>query len=280
MPFDYRLKNNQTPHRVYALCKLVHYKSMTKAKLLQYLQPPSINKSDDIFNDVFSLAAKGELIAKDPDGLIKLNLTNKEIETVDSFRRAVAKRTFNNSQLTFSRFTAWYIMRGAKVYSEKKEELVAGFDKEININKDINMYNATNVTGWRTWVCFLGLGFIHNGIVVPNACIRLQDVLEEDSQLERGKPIPFKNFMSWLSKNCPELDYGELSRNNRGSAEYNEQHLSLALSAGLRALHDSGKIKLSYIRDAKDIWYLSAATSHEIPDAVSEITLGGGKGVI
>lgn len=275
MPFDDRLKNTQTPHRVYALCKLVQYnQSLTKEGLRQYLQPPSLNKNDDVFRNVYDLADKGELIARGPDGNIKLNLTNQEMASIDSFRRAIAKRTFSNPQLTFCRFTAWYLMRGPKVYSEKAKDLVAHFDREININKDINMYNETNVTGWRTWVCFLGLGFSHNSIVVPNAARRLHDVLEEEKKHGFDKPMPFKDFISWLNQQCPELDYGELSRNNRGQAESREQHLSLALSAGLRALHDSGKIKLGYVRDARDVWYLEPATTHEITGAVSEITVG------
>lgn len=277
MPFDDRLKNTQTPHRVYALCKLVQYKSLTKEGLRQYLQPPALNNSDEVFKNVYDLAEKGKLIAKEPDGNIKLNLTDQEVASVKSFRRAIAKRAFSNPQLTFSRFTAWYLMRGPNVYSEKAKDLVVHFDREINVNKDINIYNETNITGWRTWVCFLGLGFSHNSIVVPNACLRLQDILEEDRRLQRDKPIPLKDFMAWLSQQCPELDYGELSRSSRGQAEIREQHLSLALSAGLRALHDSGKIKLRYIRDARDIWYLSAAAAHEITGAVSEIIVGGGK---
>jgi hypothetical protein len=275
MPFDDRLKNTQTPHRVYALCKLVKFnQSLTKEGLRQYLQPPSLNKNDDVFRNVYDLADKGGLIAKGPDSNITLNLNDQEMESIDSFRLAIAKRTFSNHQLTFCRFTAWYLMRGTMVYSEKAKDLVAHFEREINVNKDINMYNETNVTGWRTWVCFLGLGFNHNSIVVPNAACRLKDVLEEDQQLGRDRPMPFKDFMVWLGQHCPELDYGELSRNNRGKAVAREQQLSLALSAGLRALHDSGKIKLHCGRDARDVWHLELAATHEISDAVSEITVG------
>ncbi|GBF31837.1 hypothetical protein DCCM_0021 [Desulfocucumis palustris] len=275
MPFDDRLKNTQTPHRVYALCKLIQYnQSLTKEELCQYLQPSSLNKNDDVFKNVYDLADKGELIARGSDGNVILNLTDHEMASIDSFRRAIANRAFDNPQLTFCRFTAWYLMRGPEVYSEKSKDLVVHFDREININKDINMYNETNVIGWRTWVCFLGLGFIHNGIVVPNAARRLQDVLGEDRQMERDRPIAFKDFIVWLNQHCPELDYGELSHNNRGQAVVREQNLSLALSAGLRALHDSGKIKLGYVRDARDVWYLESAATHEITGAVSEIVIG------
>lgn len=274
MPFDDRLKNSQTPHRVYALCRLVQYKSLTKEGLRQYLLPPALNKSEDVFKDVYDMAEKGGLIIKDSDGTIRLNLAGQEVESVKSFRRAIAKRAFSNYQLTFSRFTAWYLMRGPKVYSDKKEELLSNFDSEININKNINMYNDTNFNGWRTWVCFLGLGFTHSGTVVPNACLRLQDMLEQEWQPGHEKPVPFREFMDWLGRHCPELDGGELSHSNRGQAQGSEQHLSLALSAGLRALHDSGKIKLKNVRDARDIWYLSEVAAHEITDAVTEITVG------
>jgi len=272
VPFDDRLKNTQTPHRVYALCRLVQYKRLKKDELQRYLFPPTLNKNDDVFRNVYSLA-KDNLIQEDPDGIIKLILTEEDIKSPEAFRRAIARKVFSDHQLTFSRFTAWFINRGAQIYREKPPELVASFDKEINVNKDINMYNETNINGWRTWVSFLGLGFSHNGIVVPNATVRLEDVLLNDNQLQRNKPIPFKDFMSWLSVQCPELDYGVLSRSHMGQASRREQHLSLTLSAGLRGLHDNGKIQLKYVRDAQDIWHLSAAHTHEINGPVSEIMI-------
>ena len=73
--------------------------------------------------------------------------------------------------------------------------------------------------------------------------------------VEFNKEIPFQEIISWLGKKCPELDGGELSINNRGKAKHEKQHLSLGLSQGLRALHDSGKIIVVPLeKDTKYLW--------------------------
>lgn len=273
MPFDDRLVNQQTPHRVYALCKLVRYKSLTREQLKAYVVPESLNTSDSAFANVFKFALNGHLISKDPDGKITLELSENEVESSVSFRKAIAKRTFTNPELIFCRFTGWYLMRGPKVFNESAKDLASNFDKEINLDSHINKYNDTNINGWRTWVSFLGLGFVHGGTLIPNAYVRLKDALEGDEHLVRSKPILFRDFISWLSKACPELDFGEISTNNKGKAQLRENELSIALSSGLRALQDQGNIRLNYIKDARETWYLERCDTHEIQDKVSQIVI-------
>lgn len=275
MPFDERLKNTQTPSRVYALCRLVGYKTLTKEQLRLYLFPPKLNNNkDDVFNNVYDFAKAGELI-DDADEKVRLKLSDKDIETPTGFRKAIANRTFSNPQRNFCRFTAWYIMRGSKVYTENTKDWMGEFDREINVDKSLNIYNDTNLNGWRTWAAFLGFGFIHRGVLIPNVAIRLQDLIEEDKTFSKGGTLLFADFIEWLNKMGPELDYGPMCIANRGAANIESQHLSLGLSAGLRSLHDRGLVKLEYTRDAADVWYLTESPHHAIPNQISEITIGG-----
>lgn len=285
MPFLDRMTGEVTPLRLQALCRLVDYfqqekTPVTQEQLFNFLQPEG-NKNQ--VQQVFSIAKEGNLIATDPNGHVSLQMDKDEIKTMHTFRRAIAKRVFNHSSLIFCRFTAWYIGQGQRVYSSKPIDLAVDFNSELNQSVQANQFNDTNVRAWRPWVTFLGLGYSQRfrvdkstfTIVIPNAMVRLQDVLLENKTLERERPLPFSEFMQWLQTVCPDLDGGELFTRNQGKNSLPANHLSLAVSAGLRALHDLGEIKLRYVKDARDTWYLAKAESHEIPYQISEIVVGG-----
>lgn len=271
MPFDENLKNSQTPGRAYALCRLLQEKPLLKKKELEgFLQPESLNKKTDVLNDVLLLAKKGGLVEQDHNGRFRQTMEPEELSSMATFRRAIARRIFQQKDHIFCRFTAWYLMRGDKVYSEKRNDLIRSLYQEMG-EDGRDLYNETNLNGWRTWAAFLGLGFIHNGVLVPNAAVRLEDVLAEDKELLRNTPLPFGSFINWLSRRCPELDFGEIWR-SLGVASRGHR-LSPGLSAGLRALHDMGIASLSYVRDAREVWYLARAESHSIPEMVSQIVI-------
>lgn len=271
MPFDIRLKGTQTPARLYALCRLVQYRSMTRGELRDLLQPPGLRKdqaSHVQFNEVLNLARQGELI-EDETGNVRLQMRADELASSENFRKAVVRRIVASPDHIFCRFTAWYLQRGFSVHTENSKTLMQEFDRELNQGKDQNVYSDTNITAWRTWAAFLGYGFIHNQVLVPNTFVRLSDALEEDNSLERDKLLPIRQFVEWMNKHCPELDYGWVSMQNRGSAQWPAQHFSVGISAGLRALHDNGRIELSYSSDATDIWFLDSVAAHEIRESVS-----------
>jgi hypothetical protein len=89
--------------------------------------------------------------------------------------------------------------------------------------------------------------------------------------------LPIRQFVEWMNQQCPELDYGPVSNQNRGSAQWPAQHFAMGVSAGLRALHDAGRIELSYSSDATDIWFLTSVDAHEIRDRISLVRSGGGR---
>ncbi|WP_312474707.1 hypothetical protein [Neobacillus sp.] len=275
MPFIPRLANTMMPNRVLALCQLVAYKSLSKQQLSDLLQPNHLNNSKSQFSNVFSLAKEGRLIEEDPvTDKVNLLVNKKDVETPDSFRRLVSRLALSKTELMFYRFTSWYLMRGEKVFGESSKKLTDEFNNEMLFESDSpNKFNDTNVNAWKTWACFLGYGFQHGGIVIPNTKVRLEDLLSESKDLPRGKFIPFADFMNWLSTTSIELDGGELFNRSKGAGELPYHQLSLGLSSGLRALHDHKIIELHYQSDALDTWFLTKCKTHEIIMEVSEINI-------
>ena len=274
MPFVGKLSNMSHPTRVYSLCKLVHNRKMPKEELSDYLQPPGINRKKDQFNEVYRLAKNGELIRENADGKIESNLSAEEIASPENFRYAVVKRVLQMPDFIFCRFTSWYLMRGKKVLTESNDDLVAAFDREMNIDKaSENRYNSTNLLAWKSWAPYLGYGYIHKTILIPNVYVRLRDEIQRDRSLTRGESISFADFMRWLNEVCPELDGGSISKSSAGDASLEGHNLSFSLSLGLRTLHDQGDIRLHYTSDALDTWYLTESRLHDVKGRVSEITI-------
>ena len=106
---------------------------------------------------------------------------------------------------------------------------------------ELSQLDENAVLGWRFWATFLGIGYLNRTMFLPNMKLRLQDILASDfnKKLEFGKAIRAMDFMEWLSPRIPEVNIG-----NR---------LPLALSAGLRTLHELGLIKLETWPDSERI---------------------------
>lgn len=278
MPFIDRLTNEYTPERIYALCKLVYSRpSLSKDEVKELLQPAVVNKSQDLFDKIVVFAKRGQLIAEDVDGKITLALEGADVQNLNAFRNTLAKLVFSRPELRFCRFTGWYIGRGEHVLSEDSTTLKGQFDIEMNPLGEKNLYNETNIDAWKHWATFFGLGYHHPSkkpVLIPNAARRLSRVITSE-RWNTGKTVSFGHFMQWLSQTCPELDGGSLFNANRGKANLPEKSLSLALSSGLRALHDRGSIVLRYGADSTDTWFLYPVNSHAIVEKVSEIQIGG-----
>ena len=51
------------------------------------------------------------------------------------------------------------------------------------------------------------------------------------------------------------------------------RRLNMAMSYGLRMMHDNGEIELRYQLDNKNLWYLYPADLHALRSEVSHITI-------
>lgn len=182
------------------------------------------------------------------------------LSSYEGFRRFSVRRAFQNTYSTFFRFTAWYLAQNNEIFSyTDADNLAAKVDKELSYIHD------EDIRGWRFWASFFGIGVLHNMFLIPNMFLRLHDALKwdlsEEDPLARGKSLPFSKFYSWLKQNCPEAVWGD-----------DKNQLCLALSNGLRLLHDRGLIELSYEPDSAGKWQLYPMDAHLIND-VSNIAI-------
>ena len=254
MPFIDRITNNMTPKRVYALCKLSYNRNLSKKEIKEYMQPQILNNNYNAIDEVLRFSFSGGLIENKED-IIKCNLSASEIEKPNQFRYYIANKALNDKNLIFTRFSSWYIARGNKVYNDSPETLIRDFDKEINIKGEKNIYNKTNLVAWKTWANFLGLGFEHNGVLIPNLSIRLKDIIENNN-FEKNSNYVFTNFLNKVNQYAQEIDGGQIFENNLGDSDKADKNLSLALSNGLRILEEKSLIELKSIPDTLDKWHL------------------------
>ncbi|HZK54245.1 MAG TPA: hypothetical protein VFC84_08645 [Desulfosporosinus sp.] len=270
MPFDDNLYGTRTPHRLLALLKLVARGRMTSDLLKHYLQPTQLNPSQTGFEQVFSLARKGDLIKEDAEEIVHLQFDPLDLEDERRVRFVINQKIMAQPERVFVRFSTWYLMQGRAVYRLGDDELVASFIHDLGAT-----FNKTKLNAWKRWFIYFGYGFLHNGDIIPNVAGRLRDVLAFDHELPRQKAILLSDFMTWLNRTCPELDFGEYANNFRGSAVLEPKKLFVGLSSGLRALHDQGLVTLIYTPDATNIWQLHRVSTHEIAAQVSSILIGG-----
>ncbi|WP_149847125.1 hypothetical protein [Paenibacillus sp. 37] len=284
MPFDNSIKNLQTPERVRALCQLVEYAPYTKNELLKLLQPPAVNSNESVAADCYSFTLKGKLIVENDDRKLVSNMAPNAAQDPVNFRREIIRNAHQQPDLVFHRFTAWALGKGQEVMTFKSEKLVSNFFSDVTSktkgiglnNEDKNReYNTTNVKGWMNWASYLGYGFEHKGSFLVNPALRMKEELMFDTSLDKGKWIPIREFMSWLALSVPELDGGIY--NEQVYLERNgSQHLSYALSTGLRSLHSQGVVQLIQTKDAGDVWHLTPSKLHEVSSAVTAIKIVGG----
>ncbi|UWE03392.1 hypothetical protein [Laceyella sacchari] len=271
MPFDNSLKAMQTPERLYALCRLVHQMPLSHNELKEMVQPSTLNQKQDQFTEVLKLAKRGDLIELDPQtNQYRSKLQDEQLGDLEAFKTEIAKRVFSSTNYIFTQFTCWFLNRGEEVLTMKNGDLARQFFHEVTLDGNLE-YNTTNITAWKQWAVFLGLGYQYGGVFVPNAANRILTLLKNQTILPLHQPIPFRQFINWLANEAPELDGGNV--NIEFNRRFQEQQLSYALSSGLRTLHSLGRIYLHYIADATDVWHLTLNQMHEIPNQVSQIEL-------
>ena len=263
MGFGGRFRTEIIPERVYALVKFVSYKKRTREELRDFLQPDCVNESKQIFNNVYNFALENELIKEDPDSLLACGLDDETLKNHNTFRKFMAdKLLYKDKGSMFFKYTSWYLAQDKDFFKfDSAKKIQPKLTKEELINLE-----EVDLLAWRFWAKFLGVGILHQSFVIPNAAIRIKDVIEKSDEIKIGTEISFSNFMYWLLEKCPEFKKG-ISNNN----------LSFGVSLGLRNLHDQNLVKMQDLKDASEVWRLVRSDFHDIKDTVSHITIKGGE---
>jgi len=253
------IRPGATPERVRAICQLVATKKLTEKEIKQYIYlDDNASKVGEEYEDSFKIAHEELGLIKKVGEYYELVISSEEVESMDLFRRCIAKKVFSIADSTFFNMTKWYLGKNEEVFSYRKWE-----DKKVAADRD----GVSNVTenaflGWRLWVNFLGFGYISGTSLIPNMYVRVKDVLAESllDTYKVGEEITADEFLKWLLLKLPEAD-------TKGDT------LNLGLSSALRTLSDMGEIELVYQKDAiKRYLYYISTDRH---NAISHVVIKG-----
>ncbi len=250
------------PERVYVLCKIAEKGPISGSELKEKMEPAELNAdtSTAYFPDYRTTAEELGLIITS-DNMVSLAVDPSVIESRQTMRKYVngVLRKFSEGQ--FYQVTHAYYMLGADALkTEKNLSNLGPVMSELTGQK----VDAMAMRAWRFWVSYLGLGYLQEMFMIPNADVFLQDVIEL-AGLEKGKKYSFGEFINLISPYCGIIMDDNL-KNHR---------LSYGMSNGLRTLHDAGILKMEHFLDQKDIWTLYPLKAHPIRDTVTNITIGG-----
>ena len=272
----YELLNSAqvTPPRLHAMVRLVsRLQAPTRKDVIDLLQPSVLVSDQSAAKNIYVAAVNCDIINEAPDKTLVLSEETAQLESMQGFQLYMQKRVLGVTEsyqpnYLFNLYSAWYIVQNERIFQFVDKDFETRFNEELFQDAESRTFNMTKFNGWRTWAAFLGLGWpIKPGlggrseILVPCASNRLKGVLAQlltkDEQV-----IKFSLFAGRMVELCPELDGGSLFtycwEASRGS-EQRGNNLSLALSTGLRQLHDSGEIELIRQADSTDIWQLYPA---------------------
>ena len=231
------MRMEPTPERVLSVCRLISHESMTRddVRKAMTLGINDEKELDQITKSINVALEELSLIKAQTDKLV-LAVDPAVIASPAAFRRYVSSRVFFARDTTFYMFTKWLISQNERIFAMKTWE---GMAKTCGAEvKELSAVNENAVLGWRFWAAFLGIGYLSGTMIIPNMKLRLQDILATTytEKFKYNEAILAQDFMLWLSSKMPEVEIGS--------------KLPLALSAGLRTLHEVGLIKLETWSDS------------------------------
>lgn len=233
------MRMEPTPERVLSVCRLIAHESMTREEIRKAMTLGINNeKSLDEINKSINVALELSLIVAQADKLL-LAVDPTVIASSTTFRRYVSARVFLAKDTTFYMFSRWLISQNERIFALKSwEGMAKTCGSEV---KELSSLGENDVLGWRFWAAFLGLGYLSGTMIIPNMKLRLEDVLATTytEKFKLNETILAQDFILWLSTKMPEVEIGN--------------KLPLALSAGLRTLHEVGIIKLETWSDSTPI---------------------------
>ncbi|SMC62086.1 hypothetical protein [Papillibacter cinnamivorans] len=246
------------PERVYTLCKIAEKKPVSNSDLKDKMEPDFLNNGSTYYSDYRNAAEELKLITIS-DNMVSLAVDSSTIKSIDSLRKYVNGMLEQFSTGQFYQVTkAYYSLDGAVLKGEKNVANMAPLLSQM-INRPVD---AVAMRAWRFWVSFLGLGYLQEMFVIPNADVFLKDIIEI-AEFDKNRRYSFGEFISRIMPYCHMII----------DANPANRKLNYGISNGLRALHDAGVVKLEHILDQEDIWNLYTLKAHAISNTVTNITI-------
>lgn len=229
------MRPGPTPERVLAICRLVNQGKYTSQDLFKLSElDPDSKFEEEAIRRTIEAAEELKLIIKNGDKY-SINISADSLESATTFRKTISPIIFSNKKSTFFRLTEWYIANSDMTQGINKFDDFAA----ISAKNGVESISENDVLGWRFWMRYLGHAYQYNKTLIPNMKVRLGDALEN---VELGTRMTAAQFVIWLKENVPEA-----------AASCTNQGLSLAVSNGLRILHEEGTVEMISTMDAAKV---------------------------
>lgn len=255
--FKEKMVTPAIPERVYALCKIVEKCSITASEIKEKMEPDFLGNKSSYFNDYRNAAEELGLISISDD-LVSLAVEDKVVKSTDNMRKYINQQLekFNTGQ--FYLVTNAFFEKGSDIFKEDKNIANLGpmFSEMTGLQVD-----AMAMRAWRFWASFLGFGYLQDMFIIPNANVFLKDIILK-SNIEKNKMYSISEFVDILSPKA-NIIFSDLSN----------KKFNYGVSNGLRALQDSGFLKMEHILDQKDIWALYPMKAYSNDSIITNIMI-------
>lgn len=248
----------------------VRSKAASADSIERLLQPkglPDLTPSSKQAAQHLSAARELKLVTLDSDGNYRLATPFREGRStarqmiLDAFDQVV----LSNAEVEpwFGRLYAFVIAQSRVIPNPRdaRDDLCSEFHTALPSYIDkANPANSTKLAHYLRWYCYVGLGWYDPaGSFVPDPTVRLRRSLAKI--FGSSKRLGAADFMSSLSRTCPELDAGALFTDAAESAFSKADRVcTTALAAALRNLHGEGAIQLDCPLDSQG-WSLERGGS-------------------
>lgn len=257
--FEDGMKTSAIPERVYSLCQAVKSRTMKESDLRELLEPSDLGGATKYFGTVRDAAKELGLISV-KEGEISLAVESKSVSSYESMRQYIIGNIDSISSGLFFQVSKEYLSMNEQVFKFRgvsEAALVEHMSKTLGIQ----VYED-DMRAWRFWAAYLGLGNLHDMLLLPNMYQYLKTVLSI-TKLKKGEEYTFSDFIS-IIRPYTEIGLADLDSNKK---------INLAMSSGLRTLHDEGIIQLSHKLDSGDMWFLYEAELHMIKSTVTHVMI-------
>ena len=268
--FADKMRHEAIPERVYALCELLKSKSLTENEAKEYFEPKTVQDSGtSYFSRVRDAASQSQLGLVDvTDKKLTLAIDKKHVSSIEDMRKYIIGHIGAIKGGLFFETSQAYFDLNERVY-----EYVSVTDQGL---RDALMQNMTrsldvdDMRAWRFWAAYLGFGHLARVTAtnqtqmnfLPNLYRYLQ-VAVELSGLDKKKEYRIDDFMEAIRPMC------EISMKDA----VNTKKLNMAMSYGLRMMHDNGEIEMRYQLDNQNLWFLYPSELHAIRSEISHVTI-------
>lgn len=261
------LDSTVTPHRVLKLFEFLRYRadqSFETQDLKRAFQPSVLEKvteqSDQIGDAIKACIGLG-LAQRDTTRTVRSAATSPEKSSkailIEAFDRTVLNST--KSEEWFAKFYSYIIARNQNLEDGTGDVWETSFNRDLfGDNKPNNRLNQTKINAFRRWYAFIGLGwFDQQNTFRPNPKQRIERNLS--AIFGNASELGSDEFVSALSKTCPELDGGSIF-NEVTPVNYDPQRrlVSIAVACAVRDLEDDKVISIDFSRDSSG-WDLKNA---------------------